>query len=348
MYIVLDTNTLQEDLLLRSKKYDMLVDYGKRTISPIFVPKLVLDELLATYARKLRERSATWIRSVEQMNGLLTAQIQLPPSLEIESLCKTFRLHLFHKLAIAERSVLPLKPEYLTEVVDRAIHRRAPCNASGEGIRDALFWLSARDLAVRTKHAVALISKSTSQFSADRTTLHPDLAVEARAAGAAIVYYPSIVDFIKEHATQIEFITADWLTSHVPGERILDRVRPRLERLATRRLEKLCSSDEEPTGDVEVRGGTLKLGEHFVYRMSNGSIGIESTWTGRVEVRFRVSHTETEWRYSLDPLTRTMEPEWERSRSHAYCTGDLEVAVRVEITVEDGAVAGWSADATLA
>ena len=70
LFVVLDTNVIQEDFLMRSGRFQILFDYVKRTQSGFLLPQIVLEELAANYERKVRSRLAKLKRAEEQLNGI--------------------------------------------------------------------------------------------------------------------------------------------------------------------------------------------------------------------------------------------------------------------------------------
>ena len=56
MKIILDTNAWCADLRLKSNQYASLFDYLRRTSSSLVILNVVLEEVLGTYERQLREK----------------------------------------------------------------------------------------------------------------------------------------------------------------------------------------------------------------------------------------------------------------------------------------------------
>lgn len=61
MIIVLDTNIIQGDFLLKSGKTVVLLDYVSKTQSKFVMPKIVYDELMANYERGLISRKSKFL-----------------------------------------------------------------------------------------------------------------------------------------------------------------------------------------------------------------------------------------------------------------------------------------------
>ena len=56
MDIVLDTNIYYSDFLFKSKDFNILFDYLRKTNSQIILPEIVYKEIEACYKRKLEEK----------------------------------------------------------------------------------------------------------------------------------------------------------------------------------------------------------------------------------------------------------------------------------------------------
>jgi predicted nucleic acid-binding protein len=220
--IVLDTNVIQEDFLMRSGRFAVLFDYAKKSESKFSLIQVVLDELVANYRRELQARLAKWVRAKAQIHGMLPETRDVRIEIDVPTAADEYRRYVLTHLGLATEDVIPHRNDHLPHLISRAIERRRPCTDRGEEIRDALLWESTLDLAAGADSVVALISRNTDQFSADKQSLHPDLVAEAAARGARIQYYPSLEEFARRHATPIAFITKEWLEAHIKADAILE------------------------------------------------------------------------------------------------------------------------------
>jgi hypothetical protein len=102
------------------------------------------------------------------------------------------------------------------EATRRAAYRLPPCKENGEGMRDAIIWLQILEFYNTRKNddPIVFISKNTHDFAnQDKTTLRKEL--ESDLQGIKLLYYPSIENFLKEHAKPISHITDEWLLERI-------------------------------------------------------------------------------------------------------------------------------------
>jgi predicted nucleic acid-binding protein len=351
MKVVLDTNVIQEDYLMKSGRFTVLLDYVKRTESTVVLPQIVYEELTANYRRELQARHKKLVRAREQVDGLLPVHLDGVPGIDIELSTTTYLAYARAKLSVTTEAILPYKNEYLADVLRRAIERRRPCSDRGEEIRDAVLWHSILDLANASTEKVAFVSKNTDQFAVDKTSLHPDLEDEARSRGISIEFYPSLEDFARRHATPIEFITKEWIASQIKQSDLVESSRGIVESFVEHREGSHPGSDEELTGYVNLIGGDLAVDEYFIYEMENGSYRLEITWFGVVEVEYEAEVTvetdDWDYDYEFDPTEGgyKYQPVQHRSRTRRARTRTTEVeqSIVTEAFVENGVVVRYKA-----
>ena len=69
MDIILDSNIFRGDFSLRSKDFDVLNDFLRKTTSRLILPQIILDEIqLGFTKRTLSERSQEAIKSINNLN----------------------------------------------------------------------------------------------------------------------------------------------------------------------------------------------------------------------------------------------------------------------------------------
>src|ERR1035438_3442238 len=68
MDIVLDSNIFRADILLRSKEFDILLDYLDKTGSLFVMPQIILDEIKGLYKRTLIERLSELKKASNNIN----------------------------------------------------------------------------------------------------------------------------------------------------------------------------------------------------------------------------------------------------------------------------------------
>jgi hypothetical protein len=349
MIIVLDTNVIQEDFLMRSSRFAILFDYASKTQSSFAIPRIVHDELAANYERVLAERFGKLIRAREQLNGIRLTPKGEREELDLATAVREYMQHVRQRLNVTESEIHEYGDHYLRDAVERAIRRRKPCTDRGEEIRDALLWQSVLDIAAKTTAPVLLISRNTSHFADAGNTLHPELLAEAQSAGRKIGYLPSLEEFAKQHATPIAFITPSWLQERISSDAILERAERAMRGVVERHNWARGAEVVHMASDWTVTHGELEVSELFVYVMSDGTFRVESTWGGSIEIEREIEVEEeleeVEWAWQYDSASDEMEyrpvPRTRfRTRTRARAAAFNVVAV-VDSVVENGAVATW-------
>jgi hypothetical protein len=328
MRIILDTNVIQEDFLMRSGRFEILFDYSAKTQSTFVLPRIVHDELAENYRRELQNRLNKAIRAKEQLNGILLQpdlrRIELDPAAE----ARDYLTYVLRRLRVREGEIHEYGTDYLRDVLERAIQRRRPCTDRGEEIRDAVLWQSVLEIAQATQERVAFISKNTDQFTADRIALHPDLAAEAATHGIEIEYFASLEEFAKRHATRIAFITKEWLEARIDPDLVYDAVFDKAVETAAEIAHRRAGIAEEVLGSYSNAGGGVELDEFFVYEMSSGEHRVEAVWYG---------HAEVEYDVEVDGLDTFSYGRGDRRTR----TAEVVLRATVEAIIKDGALTDW-------
>ena len=126
MDIILDSNIFRGDFLLRSKDFEVLLDYLKKTESSIIIPQIILDEVSGLYKRTLDERTAAYNKAANNVNlTLKNPALQIADLVLDKDICLSEYIeHIKERLKIQERNILPYKESFLTEIASRAISRK--------------------------------------------------------------------------------------------------------------------------------------------------------------------------------------------------------------------------------
>lgn len=178
MKIVVDTNALHRDYLLRRAALVSIASTRDRTGCSLFLPEVVVAEHVKHFrdARKMATsqlRQAT--RDVEQLFGVHIAAIapeDVPDKVEA-----TLR----ERLAELGIGVLPSPAISHAEVMSRAVLRTPPFSQDGRGYQDTLIWLSVLEL-LRSGDRVVLVSNDKAFGD---PCLDPELAEEVAKATVA-------------------------------------------------------------------------------------------------------------------------------------------------------------------
>lgn len=336
MQVILDTNIYQEDYRTRSGRFQILLDYLRKTGSAVVLPRIVYQELRANYERELEARLARYGAVRGALNALLDREAAANVVVPIETEVKSYLEQLMSKLNIDTADIMEYKSSYMEIVVEHAVRRRRPCNDKGEEIRDAVLWQMVLDTAAESESgSVVFVSRNTRQFGNASGALHPELMEDCKEKGVEVRYFPSLEAFAKEHASRVTFVTEIWLREHLPLEELVERARDLVEKYVERYAETAVSTGQ-PTGYVKMISGSVDVESFFVYEMGDGSLKVEATLTGETEVECEVAHrVQTEWDHGYSDY---VDAEWEYETEYLH----PELTVKLDVTVRDAAITEWN------
>jgi hypothetical protein len=295
MIIILDTNIFQQDYFMKSR-FTVLIDYLHRTQSQIALPKIVLDELAANFKRDLENRLKVYHRNRGNLEALLFDPLQKEQEINTSNETARYIEMVLHTLQIRKDYLFPLRPEYLDDVVYRAINRIPPCSDRGEEIRDAIIWCSVKDITRELGEGRALfISNNPKQFTDGSGGLHKVLSDEATSEGLTIQYLTSLEDFAREHASLIDFITKEWLAQNIDFTKVVESIRSRLEAALGLKLPSGIIDGKSYTRNTRLAGGDLQVGDFYVNELTDGSYRIEAVLQGDLQFELEVQNIRSDF-----------------------------------------------------
>lgn len=169
--VVLDANELTKDFMLAGLKYQLFEHMFHVTWVTVYVPAVVVEELVANYARAVMKAGSGLVRTNRERASLGLAPVSSPPA------------PFDYRTYIQERfddhlgfSVLPWPSTRHEDLVARAVNRTPPFDDRGGGYRDALVWADVVELA-RSGHDIALVSMDKA-FMGDNGALALELQAE--------------------------------------------------------------------------------------------------------------------------------------------------------------------------
>lgn len=305
MNVVLDTNIFIGNLNMESNNFNILFDYLRKTNSTIFLPRIVYQEVKAVYERKLAEKFNKFQSSKKALEKLLLIENIEMINFNLENKVEEYIDYLLDKINVDKSDIVPYKPIYLEEIVKRATERKRPFTNKGEEFRDGLLWLTILDIAKRLEEQeLIFISRNTKEF-ADKQQLHPDLIKETITNKVKINYYNSLKHFIKNHASNIEYITHKWIEKQINNYNINDKM---LDILDTKAYDDLLNwmewKDYKLNGYLKPLSVDVSVYDFFVYEMTDETIYVEANLAGEVEMEAEIEVKESmEW----DELTYELE-----------------------------------------
>jgi hypothetical protein len=338
MLIVLDTNVLQSDLHLKGNGIQVLLDYVARTKATVALPRIVLQELEWNYRRLLVEHSDRVAKAFSGLNRVSLEAREWDTPVDVEG--EVDRYMRFVQDRLGEPLIFEPTVKNFEDAIARSVSRRRPCSSKGEEIRDAVIWSLIIDQLAKAKDVV-FISLNGGEFGVEGK-LHPDLEGELQALSGNLDYVTSLGDFARNHASVIDFVTAEWIENQIGGDYVLDQVRDSLMDAAALHARSL-GFDSDDVDDFEFETGGLEPDEFFVYVMRNGELRLHVDWFGRAEVAYRAvmrsRSNEGSWWFdysSNDYLWSPREPAWER---HMV---DLTIRASTTGIIKDRKVVEWT------
>lgn len=288
MRIILDTNIVRQDFLLRSRKFEMLADFISKTTHSVVLPQVVYDELVALYRKELEnDLSCYWKARDQLFRRLATEPKEEKLNIDIERQTSDFIRNLKKKFQFHKYSIVAHNEKHLPELVSRAIDRKPPFTRSKTEFRDALVWLSLFDIAEKFKTTkIAFISNNTKDFGTTDGSLHPELLAEGRKKGINLSFYTSLDGFLREYASKIEFVTKEWILSSIDIKELTSDLELIVDEIQLQNwVEWHEREDISEVSSFSVL--SLDLSDFYVYEMADGSFVIEATFEGELEVEYQ-------------------------------------------------------------
>jgi hypothetical protein len=179
--ILLDTNTFWPDRYAEKPWLSAVLNGAKQGDFTVVVPETVIRELVRQFPEELSE-------AIDESNEAIGAAakklrrlgLQPPSSVEVdeEALVAEYERKLRARLSGAGCRI-ENDPDDVGQLVNWAVNKRMPFKESGEGLPDAVIWLTALNLALEAEQ-VLLVSTNTNDFGdgASEPKLAPDLVAD--------------------------------------------------------------------------------------------------------------------------------------------------------------------------
>jgi predicted nucleic acid-binding protein len=233
MKIILDTNAWCADLRLKSNQYASLFDYLRRTSSSLVILNVVLEEVLGTYERQLREKigqaetaaakaldaSAKVDNFLMRSATLVATQNSVRATVDIPGEQAALKEKLLNPSPGISAVLHDVSAVSVQDVWRRGINRKRPANGKGEELRDVIIWLGVLQYARDSKESVAFISKDSGFWDGDNP--HADVLADISEGALEITLYKDIDDFNRHYAFHAETLAVEAIR-HLLDVRSLD------------------------------------------------------------------------------------------------------------------------------
>ncbi len=219
--IILDTNILRKDFLLKSNHFRILKEFMYASRSKLVLPSIVFQELIQLYKKEIEFKHNELSKLTEYVNrNLLVSEVpdyKTKYKLDIDKSVSEYKHYIKKQLNPFVEEIY-YENSFLPELVRRSVEKVKPISSKGEEFRDALLWLTILNYVKKQKSKieVSFITNNITDFG-DKTkrNLHPDLLEEIKTINISFHFYTSLSDFIQKSAVTIANVNKQWLKQNL-------------------------------------------------------------------------------------------------------------------------------------
>lgn len=201
MKIVIDSNIIIADFWLESAKFKILFESSKNDEIEIYIPEVVIDEVINKYTQKVNGAKTTIEAEYRKFNKLSKRGLDsnITPNI-IDDTISNYKDHLEKVINDYNINIIPYPKVNHKFIAQKAMKKLKPFNTNEKGYRDALIWENIKSLL--TEEGLVLpeltfITTNHKDFS-NSGELHPDLITELQQEGFS-------EDSVKIYSTLNEF-----------------------------------------------------------------------------------------------------------------------------------------------
>jgi hypothetical protein len=214
MDIILDANIYAGDYKFSGVAFKTLFDYIRRTESRLVLPRIIREEVVCSFGRRLKRESKNFFEAHRRYNLVdiddRQSQFRKP---DIQRAMTRLR----RKLMKPSENIRPLYvPEIIgvsvEEVFMRGVHRSRPASDDGEELRDVIIWLWVLHYCSSAPGNVAFVSQDSTFWNGEEP--HQHIATDIRLQENRLSICRTIDEFLKKHAPAPAEVTAEWFLTH--------------------------------------------------------------------------------------------------------------------------------------
>ena len=202
MHIILDANALIDEGYGDSSRAHELLSIAGPLGFQVHVPKVVLEELVGHYSRRLEKAISAMSGHIADLAWLVDRELDYPIDESYgHNESKLFRDRLLARFAAANVNNSNYPTNTHEEVVKRATSRRRPFDDKGSGYRDTLIWFNILELAGELDGRIYLVARDK-DFRDNSGNLHDDLMDDLttnKQSKDRIVLVSSIKELMEQH-----------------------------------------------------------------------------------------------------------------------------------------------------
>jgi predicted nucleic acid-binding protein len=244
MEVIIDTNIIFGDWMLRTEDAKAFLAYVERTSSIIYIPKIVWEETQKNYQDDLAAKHSAYEKACKALGRTLINQPDFNRVSIHEDDAEWYLDWLRKKLQFASlENILPYG-DFTERIANRAMTKRKPFNQQNNNeYKDCLVWETIIDVLSGTlgrgDTEVVLISNDANAFGAGRIStgkqqergqrlekqtgiLHPQLQEETDKLSTekekTFYYYESFAEFLAAHYTPIKGIDEESVREYLSQE----------------------------------------------------------------------------------------------------------------------------------
>jgi len=176
MKIVIDTNIICQDYWFEKPHFRVLLEGCSIIPATIYIPEVVLDELVNRYKEDLEEAVFKLNNAVRKINILTKEKIKTEID-DIDSLTYKYKMFLLFKLKKRGVNVISYPEIPHKKIVERDLARKKPFKRDGSGYRDYLIWENVKHISLYGEHQIAFITNNIKDFG-EGPYIDDDLAHE--------------------------------------------------------------------------------------------------------------------------------------------------------------------------
>lgn len=217
MKVIIDSNILIADFLMKSPNITILLESSKNKKIELFIPKIVVDEVANKYEQNLTKIHIDLVSELKKYNKLSESSIINPVLVE----------DVKEKIALYKEKIEKIFKDNLATILDypkvehsviakKAMLNKKPFNSNEKGYRDNLIWENIKSIisednpdAVSSPDLI-FISGKHKDFLGKENELHDDLLLELSTENKSsdVIIYQSLGEF-NEKITKLYLAEAD-------------------------------------------------------------------------------------------------------------------------------------------
>lgn len=177
-HIIIDTNVIHLDYKLTSTNITALVSTSDRLSHRIYIPDVVIDEIVKQYKEEIKLYADDYNRAVSKLQKRKVAEEI--HKLDSDVMTKDYEDSLRNRINELGIVILSYPTTCHKEMVSRELSKRKPFLDGKKGYRDALIWETVKEYCKKFPvNEVIFLSENSNDFAdKNKRSFHPDLIID--------------------------------------------------------------------------------------------------------------------------------------------------------------------------